>query len=271
MRKSLRHRFCLGAVLPVVALAALPALAGEKDDVRTDFQASGFTGIGIDSFAGSELTTYLNPNASGEIQERGVAGIDFSYRLINRSNGIHQFWVYGQTVYGVRSSDVDCQKNPTLAVCSGFDAANPSAGTLYMLRNATSLEAFLGFRWEFYDLQPGSISSAKVYLKAQSGFLTISRGGGDVVDIYHAGIGAIITNGRFQDSFLEVGFGRTDLFAVHSTRRCKVDGMLTWVPTAAKKKNIGFFAELTVDADCGGGADAVQTYLGFVFDLDEIK
>jgi len=261
---------------PLVALLCLLVVthAGASDvdrDGRDDLQASLYAGISIDSFAASDLTNYLNPNASGEITERGVAGFDISYRLTGTKTSKTQFWVYGQTVYGVRSSDVDCEKNPTIAVCSDFNSANPSAGTLYMLRNASSLEAFLGFRWEFYHLQKEGTTPASVYLGAQAGFLTVTGGGDDLVDMNHLAIGALVTNGRFQDSFLEFGFGKTDLFVPDSRHRWKMDGMLTWLLRDSEKGlNVGFFAEMTVDADFGNGADSVQTYLGFTFDVDAL-
>jgi hypothetical protein len=50
-----------------------------------------------------------------------------------------------------------------------------------------------------------------------------------------------------------------------------MDGMLTWLLRDSEKGlNVGFFAEMTVDADFGDGADSVQTYLGFTFDVDAL-
>ncbi len=42
----------------------------------------------------------------------------------------------------------------------------------------------------------------------------------------YAALGAIVKKGKFMDSYLEVGFGRTDLFGFKSKDRWKVDGML---------------------------------------------
>ena len=249
-------------------------------DCRDTFEATAYIGLGIDTFASGETRKYLNPDAPNGPKERMVGGFDFAYRLAGRptvrfgdsnfSIRGQQLWVYGETVHGVRSTDINCEENKTFLTCqkSGISVpGRPAEQILFTLRNATSLEAFAGLRWEFLTLQTRSISPANVYLKAQAGFLTVSGSADDVKDIHHIGLGAITTKGVFQGSYLEVGFGRTDLFAEKSKDRWKVDGFLS----RYIGKGVSFFAQMTVDADVGSGSDSVQTYIGFDFDLRRFR
>jgi len=241
-------------------------------DVRQDMEAGAYVGIGIDNFAASELKKYLNPDVSGELTERAVAGFSFDYRLLGdpgRPSG-QQLWVYGETVHGMRSADVDCSKTPNIPTCASFDPKKPEQAFIHMLRNATSLEAFAGLRWEFATLQKHGLPPARVYLNGQFGFLTVSRGGSDVVDMHHVGVGLVATRGRFLDSHLEAGYGKTDLFLQHPNSRLKLDGYLTWQPNWMRPLGLRPFTQLTVDSDGRRGADSVQTYIGINFDLDKL-
>jgi hypothetical protein len=226
-------------------------------------------GLGIDTFAAKDLRLYLNPNDSGGVEERFVAGIDFEYRLMGNGDVAgHKLWVFGETVHGLRSAEVDCKAAPTLEVCKPFleQIANPGAPALYILRNASSLEAFAGLRWEFGTIQPAS-DAAKLYLIAQAGFLSVARSGGDVLDAHHVGLGVLAVKGRFEGSHLEVGFGRSDVFLTHPHRRLKIDGLLSM------GKADGFlrpFVQFTVDSDLGSGPDSIQSYIGVDFDIGKL-
>jgi hypothetical protein len=247
-------------------------------DCRGTFEASTYLGLAIDTFASGDTRKYLNPNAPSGPLERMVGGIDFGYRLVGqpllRSEVLHwawanQLWVYGETVHGVRSSDIDCSKNPTFLTCQTALAIPGRAADqiLYTFRNATSLEGFAGLRYEFLTLQPRSLSPANLYVKAQAGFLTVSGTAGAAKAVHHVGLGAVATKGGFQDSYLEFGFGRNDLFAEHRLSRWKVDAYLS----KALSNGVSFFVQMTVDTDIGPGADSIQSFLGFNFDLKRIK
>src|SRR5215467_4601445 len=130
-------------------------------DCRGVFNASFYLGLAVDTFAGSDTLKYLNPGATGKIQERGIGGFDFSYRLSGDKTPMvgeryqhRSIWVYGETVHGVRSADVNCSDNPDLPVCQKAlgGIANPGQGLYYILRNATSLEGYMGVRYEFWNL-----------------------------------------------------------------------------------------------------------------------
>lgn len=270
-RRSLLATVIIFWIAPVTAIAQQPASGSTPDDRKT-FEASFYTGLGIDSFASGDLKRVLNPKASGEIRERAVGGFDFAYRILGDPGQPDrpQVWVYGETVHGVRSTDFDCSATPDLPVCKDFtDPAGAGQRTIYILRNATSLEGFMGVRFEFLPVQKNRESPARAYLKTEYGFLTVSGSGGDVTDVHQfAALGLVTTSGRYRDSYLQVGFGRTDLFAAKNQDRWKVEGLLTWEMKWLDRAGIRPFVQLTVDADAGGGSDSVQTYLGFSFDLD---
>jgi len=273
----MRHwRFSL-CLLAAAAVACPAAEAPKPFDERSDFEASAFLGLSIDSFAASDLNRYINPEVSARLKERAVAGFDFAYRLHGdpgKPKG-RQLWVYGETVHGMRSADVDCAANPGVPVCKGAlqpGLVKPDDSFLYLLRNASSLEAFAGLRWEFATLQARGSHPARAYLNAQFGFVSVAGSGADVLDLHQLGLGVTAVNGRFRDSRFEAGYGRSGFFRDHGNRRLKLDGYLTWKPAWQWMQSIGMrpFAQMTVDSDCGSHADSIQTYVGLNFDLDRI-
>lgn len=247
---------------------------GNADDDRENFEASAFLGTAVDTFAATDLRGLLNQEDSTDPKVRGVFGFDFGYRLAGMDKDGNeskwgQLWVYGETVHGVRSADVDCDRNPTFQACADNNAlpdTDPKkvlTEAVFILRNATSLEAFAGLRWEFKRLNAGAGSPASLYLKSQAGFLTVNGAPDDLIDDHHITFGAIVTKGEFVDSYLEVGLGKSDLFADHPNRRLVIDGHLS----RQIKGGVYFFAQMTVNSDLGHGSDSVQTYFGLDFDL----
>jgi len=248
-------------------------------DKRGDASITVHAGMVIDNFASDSTKTYLNYNDANSTRNRAAFGFDMEYRLLGDGEKTlaksendfftgqwnPQLWIYGHTLHGMRSAEVDCNANPTLSVCSNKVLAAPSANNnLYLLRNATSLEAHLGLRYEFLTLHAGGPSPASVYANGELGFLTVADHGGDVVDMHHAGLGAVIIGGPFINSFLEVGYGRTDLFLRHRVRRFKVIAKAVWSPLQQITGLMGasLFAKMVADTDLGTGADSIQTYLG---------
>lgn len=261
----------IGIALIATGCLALPVRGVHaQGDERNTFEATFYTGLSVDAFAAGDLNRYLNPDASGSIRTRVVGGVDFAYRLIGKAGDGLQAWIYGETVHGVRSTDVNCMTDSTLAVCkqNPFDPTNAPDRFLAIVRNATSLEAFAGVRLELLGLQLGDSSEARAYLKGQVGFMSVDGGGGDVADAHHVAIGVTLVHGRFQDSYLEVGFGKTDLFQERPGRRFKFDGLLSWkVKFLSDKLGIFPFAQITVDADFADGPDSIQSYFGLDFDM----
>jgi hypothetical protein len=255
-------------------------------DQRSSFLADVYLGEAVDNFAGDTTLKYLNPQDANSNVLRAIAGVDFQYRLMGDKSSKKQLWVYGQTVYGVRSSDVDCKNANTvqLSVCSNNLGSTSSTTVLQgapdqfiaILRGASSLEAFVGARYETALLQSATDSPARVYVNVQLGFLSVAGSGADAVDMHHLGVGAIAVNGMFQQSFLEVGIGKDDLFKRNRNKRLMVDGYLTFDPhyipgfknTVGPGGRIRPFIELTGNFDGGHGSDSVQTYFGLNFNLD---
>jgi hypothetical protein len=241
-------------------------------DGRKDLEASAYIGIGVDSFAASDLKSYLNPESSNDIQNRAVGGFDFEYRL-SKPDREMQLWIYGETLHGVRSTDIDCSQNPDLPTCqtAGYDASSAAEQFLYIVQNASSLEGMLGLRWELFRLRESSQAPSSLYVNAQAGFLSVSGDDDDVVDMHHTGLGLVITNGQFQGSRLEVGYGTCDLFSVKPDSRWIVDGLLSWTPKQLDGTGTSLFAQIYVNTDVGSGADSIQSYFGIDIDLREFN
>ncbi len=255
-----------------------------KPDCRPAFTASAYLGLAIDTFAGSQTIQYLNPAASSGTHERAIGGFDFAFRLLGPPNDTQvkpsdaykahflaapQLWLYGETLHGTRSAELDCSKAPAkdLLACTGSlsaTPANPGDQLLYIIRNASSLEGYMGLRYEFLTLQPGSGLPANVYLKAEAGFLTVA-GAPSLKDNHHLGIGATVTKNDYAGSYLEVGWGRNDLFQSRPRGRWQIDGYLQ---KRIASTPFSFFAQIVVDTDLGYGADGVQSYIGFNFNID---
>lgn len=251
-------------------------IAAAQDD-RGVFDASAYLGSAFDNFAASEVKDYINPKGTSDTQERFIFGFDYEYRLFGDKSSKaslenSQIWLFGETLHGVRSADVDCTGDNKPPVCT--DSLDPDTfpdRARFILRNATSLEAFMGVRWEFFTLQPASDSPANLYLKAQAGFLSVANIGGDVVDSHHVGMGIIAVKGNFVGSYVEAGWGRTDLFLDNPRDRWKLDGFLSFKILPGKIGEVMKpFAQITVDSDLGPGSDSVQTYLGVDFDVSNL-
>ena len=245
-------------------------------DCRDRFEASVYVGFAVDTFAGSETQRFLNLDEdSNDKKLRGIGGFDVAYRLTadpGEHGGLdsgpeNQWWLFAETVHGVRSADVNCTENERFPTCDNFlKVLQPGAAQedlFFILRNATSLEAFGGVRWEFYSFGRTTKFPVNAYLKGQIGLASVSKGPDDAADMHHLGLGVISTKGPFQGSYLDAGYGRTDLFATRRRRRFKFDALLTRRIT----EGISFFAQMFVDGDFGRGSDSVQSYFGFDFDL----
>lgn len=257
------------------------------NDCRDDFHATFHVGTVIDTFAGSQVQKFVNPDASGGIQWRGSAGADFEYRAWapNKDNKHPHFpnsmWLYGESDYGARSGQFNCTQNSAFSNCKNVPTP-PANGEefFFIVRNAATLEGFGGFRWEFLTLRPADKkTSANLYLKAQGGFISVSlptttsatttptSNPGNFAQSHHLGIGGVITNGYFQDSYFEIGHGRNDLFRPSTRDRWKIDSFLTF----PVKRAVNFYIQLFVDSDLNNASDSVQTYFGFDLDLEDVK
>jgi hypothetical protein len=281
LAEAMKRSFVLFALCAATLGFGQSAPADERDN----FQASAFIGLSVDAFSAqaTDQILYGNAQENGTKRERIGGGFDFSYRLAGDPKGkttkpwSPQLWVYGRTVHGVRSAEVNCTgpANAIAPVCATGEnpfspaaLANPQQQLLYLLRNASSLEAHLGLRAEFLQLNAMGTHPAHLYVKAQAGFLSIARSGGDVFDVHQLMLGAVDTAGVFEGSYIEGGYGRDDMFRIHRYRRVMVNGYLTWhVGTLGGLKP---FIGMSVDSDASYGADSVQTFMGLALDLDKL-
>jgi hypothetical protein len=254
---------------PPAADTTKPASETEKLEIFP------FLGFAVDTFAASEVQGYLNKGVSGDSKTRETFGVNFQYPLYGGNTSRFGIWIYGQTMHGVRSTEFDCKYNqPSLLNPKCKDDVDPSLQVpnntaLYILRNASTLEAMAGARFEFWNLQKGN---AALYVSRQLGFVSISNGNGDVADVNHTALGARIREGRFRNSYIEVGKGANDLFPKNSGDRFKINARIVAKlrddTSGALGKLFGrsfFFAHIVADVDGGDGADAVQTYIGVAF------
>jgi hypothetical protein len=238
-------------------------------DQREDMESTAYVGLAIDTFGAQELNRYLNPEANGDIRERSIFGIDFAYRLVGGPSTRRQVWIYGETLHGVRSEDIDCEKTPALPSCqqelAGL-ATDLAKTPFFLLRNASSLEAYLGVRVELRQVQLPGRHPAALYVNFQPGFLEVSGSDGDAKAAHHVGIGARVIGGRMAGSYLELGFGKTDLFILNRNRRFKFDGMLQ----RELPGGLSLFAQLFADVDMRDGSDSIQSYFGLNFDVAKL-
>jgi hypothetical protein len=242
---------------------------GPFGDEREDMEATAYVGLAIDTFGSDELNQYLNPEENGVLHERSIFGFDFSYRLFGRPGDARQLWVYGETLHGVRSEDIDCKETPELPSCKkelaefGTDLAKTS---LFLLRNATSLEAYMGFRYEFLRMNLPGRHPAVAYVNFEPGFLEVAGSDGDAKAAHQISIGARAVGGPMLGSYLEFGYGRSDLFIRNRNRRFKFDGMLSREVAGG----FSLFAQLFADVDFREGSDSIQSYFGLNFDVGRL-
>ncbi len=231
-------------------------------DLREDFGADAYVGLSIDTFSAQDHrdVLYQNPRDNGAQRQRVIGGFNLAYRLAGKPTNPRapQLWLIGQTQHGARSAELSSS------------TAVPGQQLVQLLRNASSLEAHLGLRFEFLSLNAGHPDPARVYIKMQAGFLSIAQTGGDAFDVHKIALGVLTTGGRYAGSYMEAGYGRNDVFRIHRYRRVLVTGHLTWGSEIWRSRGMRPFVSISVDGDAGIGADSVQTAIGMSFDVDKI-
>ena len=254
-------------------------------DCRHKTNFNFYTGFVIDSFASQAYNDKFNANVTSATKTSPIFGIDFGHRFATKGG---KWWVYGETVHSSRTLEVQCNQgtpvakatavtpnadpDPPNTPCTRDANKQPTDANNYtaLLRNASSTEAFIGIRWE----PPGSLTeNSTFYAKVQAGFLSVAGAGGDVIDNHILpGVGIMLTKGKLQDSYIEVGHGQTDLFVDHRKNRWKFDGYLSWDPSGDNAQSLLTpFLQMTVDSDFKKGADSVQIYVGMNVSLDSMK
>lgn len=255
-----------------------PAVKAAADD-RDGFSASFYIGAAVDNFAPSRLGNYVEdptiPNKT-----RWITGIDFAYRLFGRDDGDVQFWLLGETLHGVRTADVDCSAAHAPTICQNDPVSLGEAGATlrYIIKNASSLEAFISPRLELFTFNRDSeVAAAKLYVSTRFGMIGLSDAPKSFA-AHHFGVGLASMKGPFEGSALEIGKGCNDLFERPQGRgryyRWKLDALLSvdvdLLPDLLTNV-IGSprpFIQFYLDNDIRGpGADSVQTFFGLDFRL----
>lgn len=235
------------------------------------FFASAYLGNLVDTFAPDSIGDYQNPEAGGQ-KTRHTFGISFDARLAGSDDDQVQFWVFAETLHGVRSADLNCDvpddAKPALCKKDGPRADKAK----YILEHATSLEAYISPRLEFLTLQTQSNSPIRVYVTGRLGFIALS-GSETVYKNLELGGGFLLDGqGPFAGSYLDLGWGRNELFQQAGWKRFKVDGTLVFslekIPT---QEATSFFIRMRLDNDVrGNAADAIQTMYGLSWDIGSI-
>ena len=122
----------------------------------------------------------------------------------------------------------------------------------------------IGIRAELFSLRGGSSAPSRFYVKGQLGFLTTANNGGDIIDMHHVAVGIRLTDGLFEGSYFEGGYGRNDLFQQHR-KRAKFDAFLSMSPRPLTRARP--FVEIVIDPDFGTAPDSIQIFTGLDLDL----
>ena len=250
-----------------------PCDAEAEVDDESPFLASAFLGQVVDNFAPDEVGNYKS-NDPDALKAKGsfIFGFNFSYRLRGRSDDRVQWWVDGETMHGVRTADVDCEpEDPDQRppVCDEPNAGNLTGQAKFILKNATSLEVWASPRVDFHVLQGGTDSPAKLYATLKLGFMALDDAAQDgVYSSHHVGLGLAADAGPFDSSYLELGWGKNELFS-HDWDRLKIEGLLSFsldrIPVWRELGRI--FVQMTIDNSLGSGPDSVRTFFGVDIDL----
>jgi hypothetical protein len=250
-----------------------PWLDCREDDTYFTF----YSGYAVNNFAVPELKGNKGGTAtSSDI----IAGLDFGHALFRRDpkvargkRGRGELWVYGETLHGVASTNncTPADNDPDTPDTCEDDDDDPTDTLVGVIEDATTLEAYAGFRYEFQLFPILDDTGSRLYAKGQVGFISILGKGVDLIDNHHGGLGIVKVHGRFTDSYFEAGYGRNDLFKVRNNGRWKVDALVTMNMRWPDSAMVRPFIQLTADTDFGSGADNVQTFFGLDFDLTLLR
>jgi hypothetical protein len=266
----------------------VPRVAGFDD--RTNFEASGYLGWAFDNFAPNEVGGYINAASAASTHARFIGGTNAEYRfwphdIEKRNSSDVQVWLSAETLHGVRTADVNCKDTPELNVCS----KSTSEKFLGILEHASSLEVFIDPRIEFATIQRESDTPIKAYVTARFGFLAV-EGAGHTYRNHHVGGGILAPSGTFAGSYVETGWGISEMFHEAEATisgdagephwdRWKIDAMLMfdmvpgWKDRANPFKRLGGgmrgFVQIYIDrhGPNSKNPDSVQSFAGMQFDF----
>ena len=281
------------------------AVTKKSADDREVFELDGFIGLAIDNFAPKEVAGY--PPSAASTRNRRTFGVIGQYRLLGNAGDRQQLWLAGASLNGLRTADIDCGDPDQVVLCqdgrpdvSGRPPTNVQAASIQVIEHAETLEAHLELRYEFWTLQPESATPAKAFVFFRHGFIdlvdpvittttasSMPVGPTKALSSRYVGIGGLIPSGHFRNSALTFGIANEDIFGTsmnpnrpNGWNRLKFNGIAIFdvLPqlndySVGKWMGFGswrFFIALDVDRDrFGHGPDAIQTYIGFAFELSK--
>ena len=254
----------------VLSIGPLEGQASSSDATFTTtmgkrFEIYPFVGEVINNFSSSARMNYA-PQAEDKERMNRMAGLEWEYRLNKKADDTERWYVFGRALHSARDMEVKCRENDP--DCPGI----PDTSDFYkILRNSDTLEWALGVRYlhAFNDGETGW------YAKIQGGFLRAEEAGDDMVDNHFFGFGIEHLEGVFKRSCMEIGIGRSDLFAPDKrTPRFKANILLVYTPGKNKQAGeggiMGFFIKGLLDSDYGPGSDDYQILTGLVFDIGRL-
>jgi hypothetical protein len=250
-----------------------PCEVDAEPDDESPFFASFFLGEVVDNFAPEIVANYKAKDLNDALKAKSsfIFGFDFDYRIAGRSDSRVQLWVAGETIHGVRSADVDCSDAAKAPPVCDATPENLADRARYILKNATSLEVWGYPRVEFHTLQGGTDSPAKLYAGVNLGFIALDEAS-QVYRSHHVGGGLTADEGPFAGSYLEVGWGKNELFS-RGWNRLKIGGLLSFsIDRLPLWRDHGrLFAEMTIDNSLDSGPDSIRTFFGVDIDLKRVS
>ena len=277
----------------------------KSPDDREVFELDGFIGLAIDNFAPKAVAGY--PPSAASTRNRRTFGVVGQYRLWGKAGDRQQLWLAGATLNGLRTADIDCGDPDQVVLCqdgrpdvSGRPPTNVQAASVQVIEHAETLEAHLELRYEFWTLQPESATPAKGFVFFRHGFIdlvdpvittatasSLPTAPTKALTSMYLGIGGLLPSGHFRNSSITFGIANEDIFGTsmnanrpNGWNRLKFNAVAIFdVMPQLNDYSVGkwmgfgswrFFIALDVDRDrFGHGPDAIQTYIGFAFDLSK--
>src|SRR5262249_34348688 len=153
---------------------------------------------------------------------------------------------------------------------------DPSQSATALLRTADAGEFYLGIRPMWFYGGTSTATQQAAYLRLEFGGITASEGNGDLIDSNFFGAGWERTSGKWQNSFLECGGGRSDVFARDSrSKRFKsrmgVEYSLVDPTDASGGKSLSaVFLQARIDNDFKAGPDGIRIIFGLRLDAENV-
>jgi hypothetical protein len=229
---------------------------------RSLFDVDFNLGWQLDRFTASDLSNALDPEDSGDTSQSALLDIRVNYQLRD------SLWLYGNTARTIRSTAIICNDSPSFIGCDGYDDASdpdlPSADTAFsILRDAESLEAHVGLRYEFGKIN-NTEAPGQFYISKQLGFASVTDTD-DLAEINQIALGIVITDEKFKNSFVEFGEGKNELYPSGSSDRTifRIHLEYSFMEGFLGFSDVVGFLETEVDFDSSKGSDSVRTKIGF--------